>query len=57
METPIIERTATTSVPEHQILLSFNTDDDALAFDDWWHKEGRAMFMQSVADEENNERT
>lgn len=37
-------RQVTYSVAEHEILLSFNGDDDAVAFADWWNSEGTFLF-------------
>jgi len=38
------------SVPEHQILLSFTNDEDAVAWDGWWSNEGEQMFLQNIED-------
>ena len=31
-------------VADHEVFLSFNGDDQAVAFRDWWHEEGAAFF-------------
>lgn len=31
-------------VAEHEVFMSFNNDDDAIAFQDWWNAEGAAAF-------------
>ena len=40
METPTINEQISYEVPEHQVLLSFVNDSDALAFYEWWYAEG-----------------
>lgn len=46
---PDIETEVIYHVPEHQILLSFNGDDDAVQFEDWWHTEGVQAFSAYLA--------
>lgn len=36
------------SVPDHQFLLSFNSDWMSSAFGDWWYEEGREAFLEYV---------
>lgn len=36
----------TTSIPENEILLSFNEDLDALMFQEWWNEDGCGQFME-----------
>ena len=38
---PKIDKQFQVSVAEHQILLSFNNDADALVFENWWYIRGR----------------
>lgn len=33
-------------IPEHQMLLSFNDDDPAEKFSDWWFSEGKDSFSK-----------
>lgn len=33
-------------VAEHEVLMAFNGDSDALAFYDWWDREGAVAFNQ-----------
>ena len=42
---PELPREIVTSVPEHQILFSFNSDCDAETFYDWWLDEGEKAFL------------
>jgi hypothetical protein len=37
MKQPEIKTDAHFSVPEHEILLSFQNDDDAVKFFEWWY--------------------
>lgn len=32
-------------VADHEVLMAFRNDSDALAFRDWWHEEGKVMFQ------------
>lgn len=34
----------TSPVAEHEVLMSFNSDDDALMFRDWWQLWGKHLF-------------
>lgn len=36
-----------TSVADHQVLLSFNGDDDAGAWVEWWETEGYKAYLES----------
>lgn len=40
-----IETELNTSIPEHQALLSFNTDKQAEEFYYWWEKYGADLFV------------
>lgn len=31
-------------VAEHEVFMSFNDDDDAIGFREWWHAEGSEHF-------------
>jgi hypothetical protein len=33
-------------VAEHEVLMAFNGDSDALAFRDWWQEEGAVLFAE-----------
>ncbi len=33
-------------VAEHQVFMSFNNDDDAVRFDEWWSGEGAVLFQK-----------
>lgn len=51
MDKPVFETQIVSSVPEHQCLLSFVNDDDALWFYEWWHYHGgEKMFLEYVED-------
>jgi hypothetical protein len=39
-----LPRTQTVGVAEHEILLSFNGDDQAVAFAEWWYEKGTFAF-------------
>ena len=41
-------REFTRDVREHEILLSFLSDEGACAFETWWHKEGEKVFRKFV---------
>ncbi len=47
-----IQNQIITNVPEHQILLSFLNDDDAVKFYVWWNKMGHQLFDEYVEKEE-----
>ena len=51
MDLPDIIREIHATVPEHQVLLSFVNDDDAMTFFDWWEDEGAYLFEQWVKGE------
>lgn len=36
-------------VAEHEVLMSFNDDDDAVAFHEWWRSEGAVAFAEYLA--------
>lgn len=36
------------SVAEHEVLMSFNGDDDAVLFAEWWDEKGTFAFNQWV---------
>jgi len=33
------------SLGEHEVLVSFDNDDDAAGFDDWWLSEGERAYL------------
>lgn len=35
-------------VPEHEVLLSFNNDAGAEAFNDWWFSVGKKQFVEWI---------
>lgn len=41
-----ISRETQVSIPEHEILLSFNDDDMAESFHEWWYAVGETQFIQ-----------
>lgn len=41
-----------TRMAEHEILLSFNGDMDAAAFQDWWYAKGQELYEEYA---ENND--
>ena len=43
-----LETETTLHVAEHERLLSFNGDDDAEWFDDWWYERGSKLFAAYV---------
>jgi hypothetical protein len=53
MTEPEVRTDAHFSVPEHQILLSFNNDEDALLFLDWWNECGWKAFAKWAKPKEN----
>ena len=42
-------------VAEHEVLLSFNSDEHAYAFNDWWLMKGSQQFVDWVRDERHPE--
>jgi hypothetical protein len=38
---------------EHEILLSFNMDDGAYEFEDWWYEEGSELFFRYLDDKKS----
>jgi len=51
---PSIGREVHSSVPEHEILLSFNDDWMAEAFDVWWRKQGEKQWLKWVQKNEGD---
>ncbi len=45
---PSLGREVHSSVPEHEILLSFNSDWMAEAFDAWWRERGEKQWVRWV---------
>lgn len=43
---PLIERDIHIEIPDHQVLLSFVNDEDAVKFHEWWNKKGYKQFEQ-----------
>lgn len=52
MDEPEIKSEFTREVHEHEILLSFNGDDDAVLFYEWWNAKGWELFRK-WADKQN----
>jgi hypothetical protein len=48
MDKPELKRETKFRLAEHQILLSFNNDEDAYPFEDWWYEEGFEMYQKYV---------
>lgn len=48
-------RTVTQSVPDHEVLLVFNGDDEAVRFSDWLDEAGWPAFERWCAETENRE--
>ena len=46
MRLPEIQSETHLSIPDHEVLLAFNGDEDALMFHDWWNEVGIGIFMQ-----------
>lgn len=46
---PELPRELHSSVADHQVLLSFNGDDDALAWVEWWETEGYKAYLETVS--------
>ena len=44
-----------TEVAEHEVLMAFNGDADALAFRDWWHEQGATIFGEWLIQERARE--
>jgi len=38
-------------VPEHEVLIQFNNDDDAYAFNEWWNIRGKEDFEKYFSKE------
>ncbi len=45
---PTISRDIHVSIPEHEVLFSFNSDADALEFLSFWHEMGEQAFYDWV---------
>jgi hypothetical protein len=41
-----IRPTLTMRVPDHQVLISFNNDEDAEQFEYWFHSVGKQKFLE-----------
>ena len=35
-------------MPQHQVVLAFNADEDAELFEEWWQRDGLALYTQWV---------
>jgi hypothetical protein len=46
IDPPSIEQETTVRMAEHEIMLSFNGDDDAVAFYEWWNSKGLTAFLK-----------
>lgn len=51
METPQITQEMVVRAAEHEIMLSFNDDEDAELFSDWWNRKGCTEFMKWASKE------
>jgi hypothetical protein len=40
-------------IPEHMVLLAFNSDSGAYAFDEWWCLKGEELLMEWCLDSES----
>lgn len=47
-----LQRDVRYSVAEHEILISFNNDDGAYAFHEWWNSVGQKQFVDWVKKED-----
>jgi hypothetical protein len=45
IDPPDLPRQKTMSVADHEILLSFSSDEDASLFEEWWHRHGAKAFL------------
>jgi hypothetical protein len=45
---PDTPRQRTTSVAEHEVLLSFNDDSDAERFENWWRGHGKHYWLEWI---------
>ena len=45
-----IVRTKQIDIAEHEILLSFHSDEDAVRFFYWWSDEGEQQFLDKLED-------
>ncbi len=50
---PTITRETVLRTADHEILLSFNNDEDAIVFFEWWNRAGEKLFMKELG--ESNE--
>ena len=46
----LIRRTINRNIAEHEVFLSFNNDEDAVAFQEWLQEEGLAKFDEWMDD-------
>ncbi len=44
------------TVPDHQVMLSFNSDFYADLFRGWWFEKGRHIFLDAVDQQRNSEK-
>lgn len=51
---PTISSTVSVDIPEHQILLDFNSDEQALSFHDWYWDKGASLFLEWLEDQDSN---
>ena len=42
---PDMPRQIDREIHDHEVMLSFNSDDHAYAFDEWWGQEGQQQFL------------
>lgn len=47
-----ISKELTREVHDHEIFISFNSDEGAYSFQDWWHVEGEKLFQGWIRDQE-----
>lgn len=48
MVDPELEDTIRRSIKDHEVFLTFNADEDAKDFVEWWYEEGLAYFQDYV---------
>lgn len=46
-DTSILEQ-KTVDIPEHEVLLSFRSDEDAVRFNYWWQDVGEVLFVRDA---------
>jgi hypothetical protein len=49
MERPESKRFIDREIHEHEVFLAFNSDDEAIAFHEWWDRLGWQAFQQWVS--------